>query len=381
MPAATEAQCPPVGKAWSWQVENFVGHYQKQAEKCNCSICLGVPHHPVECANGHFLCTECMDEWMNTGQVWTCPECRTETKRARLGVVSRALFESLELICPHGCGTQVAVVGFSSHANECPDVVVSCPHSGCDTEIVRKGLTAHIDCCRHRVLPCALCGDPLPAHAMDGHVADECPKAAIPCGLCDADARGNLTEHRTSVCPRMLVPCPMPGCSVEVPREKLEHHVENAMATHMGALVQHVKDVKDAFDWQLHTALARQTAQLQQEYQAQLEQERVKMKAESDEAMGALRAELRAEMADTQTYVECQMRKSMLGAIDDVRAFSLGIGLPDKLTIGPLIRHVNTNIMGLASGCGYQPLISTPAQDAAEDEESDEEMPLFGLFD
>ncbi|KAJ4462749.1 putative SUMO-activating enzyme subunit uba-2 [Paratrimastix pyriformis] len=84
---------------------------------------------------------------------------------------------------------------------------------------------------------CPHCDADCTAATVEEHMNSICPRVEVVCGQgCGASVlRGQLPHHLAEDCPRTAVPCPLPGCEAKVPRAELEGHMRDA-AAHLVAI-------------------------------------------------------------------------------------------------------------------------------------------------
>jgi len=232
---------------------------QRDADDSKCAICFDIAFDPVDCGAPSgcsvLFCCCCFEDFLNSipderkSTHANCPACRFKTTTARRAVREKNRLERCEVRCAYPLdspGLEGVVVGakcqwqgelgsLQGHISACPFVEVVCEHEGCGAKVLRGDQAAHQAECSHRLLACDLCSEPVPQHALEGHIADQCPQALVPCSSdCGAIvARGSLTQHGAE-CPNTIVPCTHAelGCSVRVARRDLATHCHEAVVSH-----------------------------------------------------------------------------------------------------------------------------------------------------
>lgn len=132
---------------------------------------------------------------------------------------------------------------------------VACPRDCGSTHIERDSLTSHLlNDCDLRPAGCDFCGATLPLRELERHKSHDCPSRAFKCDTCGQHVPAiSWRAHRQFRCPRRTVvcrqgcglslaadklsnheltrckyrpkPCPVSGCSAEVPSCLLQRHV------------------------------------------------------------------------------------------------------------------------------------------------------------
>eukprot|EP00057_Strongylocentrotus_purpuratus_P013146 XP_011667620.1 PREDICTED: TNF receptor-associated factor 3 [Strongylocentrotus purpuratus] len=141
-----------------------------------CGICAQVVRWPVQtdCACGLF-CHGCLHRYIGdeTGSL-ECPRCHdmfptTETQRDK---IAHKKLLKLDIICPHGCGTDMLLRDLDKHEEECSFVIIECihKHQGCKELIKRIDLVKHLETqCDFRKESCQHCGQQFIATELEKH--------------------------------------------------------------------------------------------------------------------------------------------------------------------------------------------------------------------
>ncbi|KAF0155396.1 MAG: hypothetical protein FD188_3147 [Ignavibacteria bacterium] len=141
-----------------------------------CSICEGLPRHPVfldKC--GHLFCEMCMKQHFKinsklnapflTIRAATCPTCKTEFTLGDVLVFdcfqtwAKAIYKTIQVSCPFDCEYKGNPFEVDHHqVFECPLRRIQCPNEGC--------------------------GEIQPAYMMEADHFPQCPCLRIYCTAC-----------------------------------------------------------------------------------------------------------------------------------------------------------------------------------------------------
>jgi hypothetical protein len=129
------------------------------------------------------------------------------------------------------------LLGMQAHVeHDCGLHVVACGQGECKDNVQRRQLSQHDTECSFRRVCCQHCAQEM-AHShweLEAHLA-VCPKIDVICECSAGVARGQLREHRDTVCPAQPVACPFSalGCpEAAVPRRALEAHQAASTGAH-----------------------------------------------------------------------------------------------------------------------------------------------------
>ena len=210
-----------------------------------CPICFDLLTEPYLSDCGHHVCCQCCTKLLSEGKK-ECPECREPDalSSARLNKFLQREINDLKVRCQHhreGCEWTGEVRDLQSHLD--PDK--------------RK--------CDYILLPCSFgCGERIRSGAMRDHLKSHCTKRQISCEYCSYFSSYDivtkkhlrvclqvslLCPNRCSVtelkreqlqahideCPLQVVSCPFTsaGCTVKLPRNKMEKHEATAVCEHL----------------------------------------------------------------------------------------------------------------------------------------------------
>ena len=259
-----------------------------------CSICLFVLRRPylVDCCGNHF-CKSCLDGVNQLNKI--CPLCKQEGFTAIPNKGLERVLNKKRVYCTNkklGCewlgelrqldshlhgSPELSLSGDNSLTQEeraddtkslkgkpkhqveyvagvmgkpdtqasldmklflegCQFVEIHCPY--CPVVVMRGGMTEHASECPNRPIVCKHCKKytATPTDMAEKH-RPVCPKFPVSCpNKCGTKIqRKNIGKHVNSTCPLSKLPCEYShvGCTVVMPRKRLENHLKDGMANHL----------------------------------------------------------------------------------------------------------------------------------------------------
>ena len=210
-----------------------------------CPICFDLLTEPYLSDCGHHVCCQCRTRLIASNNE-VCPECREPD------VLSNArLNRSLQ--------------------REINDLMVRCQHhrEGCEWTGEVRDLQSHLDPdkrkCDYILLPCSFgCGERIRSGAMRDHKKRHCTKRQMSCQYCSycssydivtakhlpiclqvpvtcpnnckkKGLKRELLQAHIDECPLQVISCPFTsaGCTVKLPRKKMEKHEDTAVRQHL----------------------------------------------------------------------------------------------------------------------------------------------------
>lgn len=180
----------PSGHSCTYKGKGYI--FKKKPEDWYiCGICMELAVVPIQTSCcGQTYCNSCILTW--TKRKKTCPQCRSEEFSSATDVRTERFILNLEMYCPN-------------HAQ------------GCDWQGVLRELDGHIaESCPYATIPCPnACGRSLQRYLQKVHVESECPMRKITCPFCARilktppriTYKKMTTSHYTD-CPYWPVRCP-----------------------------------------------------------------------------------------------------------------------------------------------------------------------------
>ena len=84
----------------------------------------------------------------------TCDKCNDVMQRHQLKIHNSDECLQRDYKCPHCEADGIYIVMTTSHLEECPDLVLTCPNEGCEDEIKCREMSSHHQICPKRVIKC-----------------------------------------------------------------------------------------------------------------------------------------------------------------------------------------------------------------------------------
>lgn len=128
-------------------------------EYFECPVCYEVPRAPpiYACSQGHMLCGQCRP------QLLTCPLCRIPLENlTRLFFAERMLEERIPLACSNsglGCKVELISERIKRHElDECPFGILRCENAenGCREKVQRRHMAEHLEKCEWKPVECPI---------------------------------------------------------------------------------------------------------------------------------------------------------------------------------------------------------------------------------
>ncbi|KAJ4461506.1 hypothetical protein PAPYR_2089 [Paratrimastix pyriformis] len=127
--------------------------------------------------------------------------------------------------CSHKCCRRC--VEASSIPHLCPvieNLLIRCEKAPkCEWVGPVAQLGQHTGSCPFRDVECAHCKKLFSTRDHEVH-EPQCPKKPLVCECGASTTIGDRQQHLSLTCPKAHVPCPIPGCTQQVPREELSSH-------------------------------------------------------------------------------------------------------------------------------------------------------------
>ena len=213
-----------------------------------CPICLQLPSDPVltQCC-GRSFCGSCIVQ--TTGE--SCPLCRTTSEMGYTTYKDQKTERQIRdrtIYCPHycyGCQWEGELRNLDNHiSRKCQYHTIACDR-GCGEEYQRylEYLHSNFECPLREVI-CHFCylGDESECKMTHRELTTthwrECPHWPLRCpNRCKERSlkQGSLETHLAQDCPKHIIPCAYKdfGCGFETLREKMTHHLQEAMPQHL----------------------------------------------------------------------------------------------------------------------------------------------------
>ena len=218
-----------------------------------CPICFELLTDPYQTSCGHHVCEQCRARLLAGGNE-ECPVCRKSEvlANARLDKFFQREINDLRVRCQHhreGCKWTGEMRDLQSHLDldkrKCDYILLPCSF-GCGERIRTGAIRDHKErYCTKRQMSCQYCSycssyDIVTAKHFPIclQVPVTCPNNCKKVGL----KRKQLQTH-TDECPLQVISCPFTsaGCTVKLPRNKMEKHEDTAMRQHLRLVVKQVQ--------------------------------------------------------------------------------------------------------------------------------------------
>ena len=210
----------------------------------------------TECCGQHF-CESCLTNSLQAQQQKKfCPHCRQENFVYILNKSLRREIEESYIRCIHfkdGCLWRGHREFLQEHLttsspDSCEYVERTCPFKFCRKTIKHTDFDRHLKLCKYRREKCAYCGLDVSHSAVNLH-HDECPEILIQCPHhCDQHQmkRKDLKEH-LKICPLEVIECQYKdaGCVERVARKDMDLHILTNMEKHMVLLQEQNRKLQD----------------------------------------------------------------------------------------------------------------------------------------
>ena len=212
-----------------------------------CPICVEPMMQPYLTDCGHYLCYACRGRLLASGKA-ACPECREPNgaKDARLNKHLQRQVSNLKVRCQHhevGCQWVGELLYLKEHLDpllrRCGFILLLCP-LGCGERFRSSSMEEHISSyCSKRLCACEHCGYSNKYDIVtEKHYPlcqlfpVECPNK---CSTVENVKRVQLKMHLEEQCPLQVIQCPFTsaGCTVQLPRRKMEEHENKAVHQHL----------------------------------------------------------------------------------------------------------------------------------------------------
>ncbi|RDD40711.1 TNF receptor-associated factor 4 [Trichoplax sp. H2] len=207
-----------------------------------CPVCNEVMTEPFLFSScDHSSCKSCLQQLLRDRQ--PCPvdginiveeECEVDTELQQR-------IAKLQVQCANrniGCVWQGTYNQFQRHlSDECKFQSIQCPHN-CGERINDCSLDDHVqNHCQYRIIRCQFCENRIEARNMESHW-DQCDEFPVQCPIdheCDEVPRGKLQEHIDSQCQYVIVDCPFQkdGCNYRAERGSMKKHFRKDAINHL----------------------------------------------------------------------------------------------------------------------------------------------------
>ena len=236
-----------------------------------CTICTKVMKDPylMVCC-GQKYCNSCLQSWLNTKDIATCPHCRAQNRGERpfQYVIERGMkseIESFHIKCSNnqkGCEWIGELRNLDEHLKSdqgCAFSFVACPNKCTPsrsrgrmyTRILRKDLQDHLKhYCNLRTIMCEYCNQAVTANNYASHQRKcdifpmQCPNSCGEQGL----VRQSIDGHRQT-CKLEVISCEYAhvGCESTMTRQQMLKHMVSYQGKHLDMITEsHRKLVQDA---------------------------------------------------------------------------------------------------------------------------------------
>ena len=210
-----------------------------------CPICFDLLTEPYLSDCGHHLCRQCRTQLLATSKK-ECPECREPNALplAHLNKFLQREINDLKVRCQHhreGCKWTGEVRDLESHLDpdkmKCDYILLPCSF-GCGERIRSGAMRDHKKrYCTKRQMSCQYCSYFDSYDIVTAKHLPICLQAPVTCpnnckkvGLKREQLQAHIDE-----CPLQVISCPFTsaGCTVKLPRNKMEEHEDTAMRQHL----------------------------------------------------------------------------------------------------------------------------------------------------
>ena len=222
-----------------------------------CPICFELLTNPFLNDCGHHLCRQCRTRLIADGKK-ECPVCRESNvlPSARLNKFLQREIKDLKVRCQHhkeGCRWIGEVRDLQSHLDpdkrRCGYILLPCSF-GCGERIRSGAMREHMkSSCTKRQISCQYCSSYCSSYDIVTvkhlpiclQVPVTCPNNCKVVGL----KRQQLQVH-IDKCPLQVISCPFTsaGCTVKLPRNKMEKHEAAAVCEHLRLVVKQVQQLQ-----------------------------------------------------------------------------------------------------------------------------------------
>ena len=245
---------------------------QSPPDELFCPICCMVAKQPQQttCC-GRIYCSACLKEYMKRSN--KCPTCRQDVVMFK-DLVSERRIKNLHVSCENkrnGCKWMGKLRELSDHVAQCDFTMVTCSNEGCSKHLFRHMVEQHVTSeCQYRNFACPHCDAQGPYHRIVGEHLQTCTRLPIPCPNADCEQmvpRDGVSVHRET-CPKQKVPCPYAhiGCTVEVPRDAVERHKEEAVTRHLDLAVGLLGELREKPEEEQYAPLVFRLPQFEQHW-------------------------------------------------------------------------------------------------------------------
>ena len=127
------------GQGGNQSPSSQLAEIQSQLE---CPVCFNIPRElPIPSSpSGHIVCRPCKTKVKN------CPTCRKPMPEGMINSVVGGLIEKVEHNCKYsdqGCEFKMMLKDLGTHEKECPDRTIACPWHGCGHQVKLNSFESH----------------------------------------------------------------------------------------------------------------------------------------------------------------------------------------------------------------------------------------------
>ena len=210
-----------------------------------CPICFDLLTEPYLSDCGHQVCCQCRTRLLTSNKK-VCPECREPDalSSARLNKFLQREINDLKVRCQHhreGCKWTGEVRDLQSHIypdkRKCDYILLPCSF-GCGERIRSGAMRDHKKrYCSKRQMSCQYCSYCSSYDIVTAKHLPICLQVPVTCpNNCKKEGlkREQLQAH-IDECPLQVISCPFTsaGCTVKLPRNKMEKHEDTAVRQHL----------------------------------------------------------------------------------------------------------------------------------------------------
>uniref|UniRef100_A0A8C5PL43 TNF receptor-associated factor n=1 Tax=Leptobrachium leishanense TaxID=445787 RepID=A0A8C5PL43_9ANUR len=215
-------------------------------EKYKCEKCRLVLCNPRQTECGHRFCETCMNSLLSlpSPQCTACEEILIREKVFKDNCCRREVL-ALQMCCRNesrGCKEQISLGNLLIHLkSDCQFEELPCPRADCKERVIRKELSDHIEkTCKYREMACNYCKNQVPMVDMQNHEANDCPSVVVSCPhKCSVKSllRSELNAH-LSECVNAPSTCSFKryGCNFKGTNQQIKAHESTSAVQHVNLM-------------------------------------------------------------------------------------------------------------------------------------------------